>query len=230
MKGKLIIIEAGDGSGKETQSKRLYQRLKDEGYNARIIRFPNYGSDSSALVRMYLRGDFGSRPDDVNAYASSVFFAVDRFASYKTDWKDFYESGGIILADRYTTSNMVHQAAKLEDPDERKRYLEWLYDLEFVKLGLPVPDCVILLDMPPEYAQRLIKDRSNKITGQEEKDIHEKDEAYLEKVYRTTKSLAEAYGWHRIACTKDGGIRSIEDIHEDVYEVVKNLLDSKQGG
>lgn len=224
MRGKLIVIEAGDGSGKETQSKKLYDRLQSEGYNARIIRFPDYDSDSSALVRMYLRGDFGTKPDDVNAYTASVFFAVDRFASYKTDWEKFYKNGGIILADRYTTSNMVHQAAKIDDAGERKSYLDWLYDLEFVRLGLPVPDCVVFLDMPPEYALKLIKDRNNKITGQEEKDIHEKDGAYLEKVYLTTKSLAQKFGWHRVECIQAGKIRPIEDIHRDVYDVVKNIL------
>ena len=126
MQGKLFIIEGLDGSGKETQTKKLYERLKEEGYMIKKVEYPNYKSDSSALVKMYLNGDFGKSADDVNAYISSTFFAVDRYASYKTEWQEFYQSGGIILADRYTSSNMIHQASKMENKKERQQFLNWL--------------------------------------------------------------------------------------------------------
>ena len=159
-KGKLIIIEAGDGSGKATQTKALYDHLCREGYRVHRIEFPDYAADSSMLVRMYLRGDFGGHAEDVNAYAASTFFAVDRYASYRMKWKKAYEAGAIILADRYTTSNMVHQAVKLTDKAEREAFLDWLWDFEFHKLGLPVPDKVVFLDMDPEVADRLIAARA----------------------------------------------------------------------
>ena len=155
-KGKLIIIEAGDGSGKATQTKALYEHLCREGYRVHRVEFPDYAADSSMLVRMYLRGDFGGHAEDVNAYAASTFFAVDRYASYRMKWKKAYEAGAIILADRYTTSNMVHQAVKLTDREERESFLDWLWDFEFGKLGLPVPDKVVFLDMDPEVADQLI--------------------------------------------------------------------------
>lgn len=224
MRGKLIAIEAGDGSGKETQSNMLIDRLKAEDYDTRKVTFPDYDSQSSALVKMYLRGDFGERPDDVSPYAASTFYAVDRYASFKRDWADFYFKGGLVLADRYTTSNMVHQAAKIEDAGEGEQYLEWLWDLEFNKLELPVPDCVIFLDMPPAYSLRLMKDRLNKITGDSEKDIHEKDKTYLERVYKTSKLLAEKLGWKRINCVYKGEIRTREAIHDDVYKAIKGIL------
>lgn len=145
-KGKLIIIESGsDASGKATQSERLYERLISEGKKCMKITFPDYESDSSALVKMYLNGDFGKNPNDVSPYVSSTFYAADRYASYKTKWGEFYNSGGIIISDRYTTSNMVHQAAKIESP-EKEKFLEWLYDLEFNIYGIPTPDEVIFLD------------------------------------------------------------------------------------
>ena len=139
-KGKLIIIEAGDGSGKATQTKKLYERLLAEGRKVHKVEFPDYEADGSMLVRMYLRGDFGGHAEDVNAYAASTFFAADRYASYRMKWQQYYEAGDIILADRYTTSNMVHQAVKLTDPEEREKFLAWLWDYEFNKLGLPVPE------------------------------------------------------------------------------------------
>ena len=225
MKGKLIIIEAGsDASGKATQAKRLYSRLRSDKYNIRKIEYPNYKSNSSALVKMYLNGEFGYKPEDVNAYAASTFFSVDRYASYMKEWKGFYEDGGIVLADRYTTSNMVHQASKIADEAERNSFLDWLWDLEFVKLGLPVPDLVIFLDVPPEISNNLITKRNNKITGGSKKDIHESDREYLMKTYLNACRVAEKYGWKRIECTYDNCLRSIEDIHNEIYEYVsKNL-------
>ena len=169
MKGKLIIIDGSDGSGKATQSLKLFQRLQEEGYKVKKVEFPDYNSDSSALIKMYLNGSFGSDPNDVNPYVASSFYAVDRYASYVTKWKQFYEEGGIILSDRYTTSNMVHQAAKIEDQVEKDKYLNWLWDYEFNLFGLPIPDAVVFLDVPAEYSRKLMEERLNKFTGTEKR-------------------------------------------------------------
>jgi dTMP kinase len=222
--GKLICIEAGDGSGKETQTLKLFSRLEAEGHKVRKVAFPNYESESSAPIKMYLRGDFGKRPEDISPYIASTFYAVDRYASYKKEWEDFYLGGGIVLADRYTTSNMVHQAAKISDPESRKKFLDWLLDFEFQLFSLPKPDCVIFLDMPPEYSLKLIKNRNNKITGLKDKDIHERDAAYLEKSYKSSLWLAEEYGWNRVPCVENNTIRSIEDIHNDIFNIVSKYL------
>ena len=227
-KGKLIILEAGDGSGKATQTKMLCDHLARDGRRVHRIEFPDYASDSSALVRMYLSGAFGGHADDVNAYAASTFFAVDRYASYRTKWKTWYDAGDIILADRYTTSNMVHQAVKLKDAAEREAFLAWLEDFEYQKLGLPAPDTVIFLDMAPDVANRLIAARA-KAAGTKE-DIHEKDKAYLAKCHGAYLALAEKYGWQRVVCSKDGEPRKIEDIHQDVYAAVSTTLASPSGG
>lgn len=225
MKGKLIIIEAGDGSGKATQTKALYDHLVRDGRTVHRVEFPDYASDSSALVRMYLSGKFGGHADDVNAYAASTFFAVDRYASYRTKWKKWYDAGDIILADRYTTSNMVHQAVKIEDAKEREAFLAWLWDLEFVKMGLPVPDAVVFLDMAPEVANQLIAVRA-KETGAKE-DIHEKDKAYLARCHAAYLDLAEKYGWKTVKCSKGGKPRSIEEIHAEVYAAVAGMLETQ---
>jgi dTMP kinase len=224
LKGKLIIIEGVDSSGKATHAQRLYERFLNENLNVKKVEFPNYKSDSSALVKMYLNGDFGEAPEDVNAYTASIFFAVDRFASYKTSWQEFYQNGGIVISDRYTMSNMIHQASKIKAAKEKKVFLDWLWDLEFIKLGIPVPDCVIFLDMPPEYGQSLMKDRKNKFTGKKEKDIHEKSGEYLLSSYKNACSIAETYKWNRISCVDHGEIRTIEDIHEDIYSIAKKCL------
>ena len=221
-KGKLIIIEAGDGSGKATQTKALYEHLLRDGQQVHKVEFPDYEADGSMLVRMYLRGDFGGHAEDVNAYAASTFFAADRYASYRTKWQKYYEAGDIILADRYTTSNMVHQAVKLIDPAERETFLNWLWDYEFTKLGLPVPDLVLFLDMAPEVADRLIAARA-KATGQG-KDIHEKDKDYLHRCHAAYLELVGKYGWQKVKCSQNGEPRPVEEIHADVYEIVKKKL------
>ncbi len=222
MTGKLIIIEAGDGCGKKTQAGKLYERLKNEGFTVRKVQFPNYASDSSALIKMYLDGKFGTDPGTVNPYAASAFYAVDRFASYKQEWENFYLSGGIIIADRYTTSNMAHQAAKITDALERNKYLDWLWDLEFIKFGLPVPDGVIFLDMPPTFSRMLINDRAEQHGGA--KDIHERDEQYLEKCYQGYSSVADKYAWDRVKCVSNSKIRSIDDIHNEVYAIAMRII------
>lgn len=224
MKGKLIIIEGGDGSGKATQTKRLYNRLKDEDKNIRKIEFPDYESDSSALIKMYLKGDFGKKAEDVNSYVASTFYAVDRYASYKTKWKDFYESGGIVVADRYTTSNMVHQASKISDYKKWEEYLNWLCDFEFKMFELPEPDLVIFLDVDPEKSKDLMASRKNKFTGEMKKDIHESDLNHLKDSHKNALKICEKYGWKRIECIDENGLKSIEEIHEQIYEIVSKLI------
>jgi dTMP kinase len=220
--GKLIIIEAGDGCGKATQTARLYERLLAEGYPVKKVEFPDYASPSSALIKMYLNGDFGTQPDSVNAYAASAFFAADRYASYKTTWGEWYRQGGIILADRYTTSNMVHQAVKITDEMERNNFLNWLWDLEFAKFGLPIPNLVLFLDVPPECSSKLLAERSSKTGG--EQDIHERDNDYLTRCYHSYRLIAARYGWKSIECVTSKGLKSIDQIHQDIYQSVMTIL------
>ena len=220
--GRLIILEAGDGSGKATQTRELYKHLEADGRRIHRVEFPDYASDSSVLVRMYLGGSFGSHADDVTAFAASTFFAVDRYASYRMKWKQYYEAGDIILADRYTTSNIVHQAVQIEDTAERERFLDWLWDFEFVKLALPVPDLVVFLDMDPAVSDRLIAARARE--NKQAEDIHERDKSYLHRCHAAYVELAAKYGWQRVACSSCGQPRSIEDIHADVYTAVQKIL------
>ena len=220
--GKLIVLEGTDGSGKSTQFRLMAQRLEQENRAFRKLVFPRYDKESSALIRMYLAGEFGSKPSDVNAYAASAFFSVDRYASYKQDWGQWYEDGGLILSDRYTTSNAVHQASK-EAPEDRKRFLEWLYHFEYDCLGLPRPDLTIYLDVPTAFTEKLMRGREA-ATGTHA-DIHEKDLAYLATCRETGRAAAEFYGWTVIHCVKDGAMRSIEDIHEEIYRHVISCLE-----
>lgn len=224
MKGRLIVIEGVDGSGKQTQSEMLYQALKAEGLPVRKVQFPNYDSESSALVKMYLRGDFGKNPEDVSAFVASSFFAADRFASFTTDWRHFYESGGLVIADRYTTSNMVHQAAKIADPRERDRFLDWLYELEFNIYGIPVPDAVFFLDVPAAVTLKNTALRMNKITGEAEKDIHEGDLQHLSASYANAHYVADKYGWRKIACVDGETMRERNEIFQEILEQVRMLL------
>lgn len=224
MRGKLIVIEGGDGSGKATQTQALYERLCAEGRAARRVSFPEYDSEASAPVRMYLNGEFGQSVQAVNAYAASVFYAVDRFASYRKRWQAWYEQGDIIIADRYTTSNMVHQSVKL-NAAARDAYLEWLWDLEFVKLELPAPDAVLFLDLPPAWSAKLLAARpQGKHAGA---DLHEADTAYLARCYETYCALAARYGWQRIACVGEGGLKSVERIHEEIYRAAAAVCGKK---
>lgn len=229
--GRLFVIESGsDASGKATQTELLYNRLLMDGYNVRKIEYPNYKSDSSALVKMYLRGDFGLNPEDVNPYITSTFFAIDRYASYKTQWEEFYNSGGIIIADRYTTSNMVHQAAKYESFQEKDKFLKWLAEYEFDLYGLPRPSKVFFLNMTVDFSFKLMKNRKNKITGNAKKDIHEANEAYLQKSYDNALYVANKYNWDNIECTKDGKLRAIKDIHEEIYTLITKTLKTSEDG
>ena len=219
--GKLIVFEGTDGSGKSTQFRKLTERLEQEQVTFQKLVFPQYEKESSALIRMYLHGEFGSRPDDVNAYAASTFYAVDRYASYRQVWEEYYQNGGLLLSDRYTTSNAVHQASK-EPPEKREEFFRWLYDLEYNRMGLPQPDLVLYLDVPTSFTEQLMRSREQK-TGTTA-DIHEKDMAYLQTCRETASQAADYYGWTRISCVRDGALRSIEDIHNEIYgHVVKCL-------
>lgn len=222
MKGKLFVIEGVDGSGKATQTDLLYQALQNEGKTVRKISFPNYDSPSSSLIKMYLNGEFGTDPQAVNAYATSVFFAVDRFASFRTDWHSFYEDGGIIIADRYVTSNLVHQAGKIENTAEKERYIQWLSHLEYDIFGLPRPDCVIFLDMPPAYSLRLRQQRNTLKQGLTH-DIHEEDQGYLYQAYENATAIAQHQAWHVINCVADYEIRTIEEIHQEIMQIFSQL-------
>lgn len=219
--GKLIVIEGLDGSGKSTQLELLPQNLKKTGIDCKTVSFPDYESDSSALVKMYLSGKFGSKPDDVNAFAASCFYAVDRYASYKTNWGGYYNNGGTVVAGRYTTSNAVHQASKLPE-DAWEDFLSWLYDFEYKKIGIPKPDLVIFLDMPTEVSQGLLKKRYDDNGGQ--KDIHEKDVDYLEHCRKAALFTANFSDWKIVPCAKYGQPRSIDDIADDILSLVKNLF------
>ncbi|EJO5346132.1 deoxynucleoside kinase [Clostridium botulinum] len=223
-KGKLIVIEGSDGSGKATQTKKLYDKLLKENKKVKKVEFPNYKSESSTLIKMYLSGEFGKDPDSVNAYAASTFYAVDRFASYKKDWEEFYLNGGIIIADRYTTSNMIHQAVKIKDVQAKDNFLNWLWDFEFKKFNLPVPDCVIFLDIHPKYSKNLMKNRNNKFTGEREKDIHENNYEYLLESYKNSKYICEKYSWNRIKCVDNEKIKTIDEISDDIMKVIEKNI------
>jgi dTMP kinase len=220
--GKLIVIEGTDGSGKSTQFKLLQQRLNQENHVFKCLEFPRYAEPSSALIKLYLGGEFGSRPTDVNCYAASTFYAVDRYASYKQDWGQWYEEGGLVLTGRYTTSNAVHQASK-EEGEKQTAFLKWLYEFEYGLLGLPRPDLTIYLDVPTDFTEQLMRRREQ--DTHTKADIHEKDTAYLAACRRTGRAAAAYYGWTVIECVRDGVMRSIEDIHEEIYAHVAKLLE-----
>lgn len=223
-KGKLIVIEGTDSSGKETQTAMLFERLSEKISNLRKISFPNYESPACAPVKMYLAGEFGTDAEKVNPYPASTMYAIDRYASYKTDWGKFYNDGGIIITDRYTTSNMVHQASKIDNSQEKDMYLSWLEDLEYNKMGIPRPDLVIFLNMPTETAQKLMAERKNKITGEDKKDIHEKNVEYLKKSHKNACEISKKYSWKEIKCVEDDRLKTIEEISNEVFELVNEIL------
>lgn len=215
--GTLFVIEGVDGAGKATQTAKLVERLIAEGKDPLKLTFPDYENKSSDIVKMYLNGTFGTHAEDVNAKAASTFFAIDRYVSYKTRWeKDFLENR-VIVADRYVTSNMIHQASKLDSIEEKKSFIDWLADFEYGIYKLPEPTKVVFLDMPPEYAAELTKTRANKSTGEMVQDIHESDRAYIQKSYDNALWVAENYNWHIIRCVKDSKVRTIDDISEEIY-------------
>ena len=224
-RGCLLVIDGLDGSGKATQARLLAETLAAQGRQVRQISFPNYASDSSALVKMYLAGQFGDKPDDVNAYAASSFFAVDRYASYKTDWGAFYQVGGIVIADRYTTSNGAHQCSKLP-PEAWDAYLDWLFTYEYQLLGLPAPDAVIYLRVDPAVSQQLMTARYH--GDESKKDIQERDLEYLERSRRAAEYCAQKLGWQTVECTRAGAMRTVEDIGREVLALAQAVLQKSE--
>ena len=219
-KGRLIVIEGVDGSGKQTHTRLLYQYLKEKGEKVLKLSYPRYDKESSAMVKLYLSGAFGQDPERVSPYIASTFYTADRYASYKEDYEVFLNDGGIVLADRYTTSNMVHQAGKIKDPVEKKKFLDWLWDYEFNLFSLPVPDQVFFLNIPPEINQQLIKNRKNKMTGMMKKDIHEKNPQHLIDSYNSALELIKDYNWIEIKCVENQTLRSIDDIQAEIRQAV----------
>ena len=222
--GKLFVIDGTDGSGKQTQFEKLKERLDKDGIEYRTVSFPNYDSPSSSLVKMYLSGEFGTDAQEISPYIASTFYAADRYATFQTGYKKYYEDGGIILADRYTTANMVHQAGKIKDKEEREKFLNWLWDFEFKLYGLPIPTEVFFLNMPTEKALELMKDRKNKFDENAKKDIHESNEKHMRDAYEAACDVAKEYNWFEIKCMKDNKLRTIDDIHEEIYEEVKKHI------
>ncbi len=221
MKSKIIVIEGLDGSGKATQTKLLAEKLTKKGYPVRQLSFPDYDSPGSAPVRMYLNGEFGSQPGDVNAYAASAFYAVDRAASFLKDWKRDYQRGALLLSDRYCTSNIIYQMAKVS-ADERDSFIRWQADFEYDKLGLPRPDAVIYLDVLPEVSQRLMERRY--LGDNSKKDLHESNLRYLLSCRESAVYAAERCGWHTVNCCENGEIRAIEEISADIERIIKPVL------
>lgn len=219
--GKLIVIEGLDGSGKHTQSVLLKEWLESIGKSVKMVSFPNYDSPSSSLVKMYLAGDFGKNADSVSPYTASTFYAVDRFASFRTDWQNFYENGGIIIADRYTTSNAVHQCSKLQ-PDQWDGFLDWLFEFEYRYMSIPVPDIVIYLRADPEVSQNLMTGRYN--SDETKKDIHERDVDYLKRSQVSADYCAEKFGWSVVECTKNNNMRSVQEISREVKNITESIL------
>ena len=218
--GKLVVIEGLDGSGKATQTKFLYEHFIKQGIPARKVSFPDYASDSSALVKMYLSGTFGDKPSDVNPYAASSFYAVDRYASFKTDWGKFYEDAVVIIADRYTTSNAIHQCSKL-DRGQWDEYLEWLFHFEYELLGIPAPDAVIYLKVDPAVSQKLMTGRYH--GDESRKDIHEKDLLYLRRSREAAEYCCGKLGWKSVECSIGDRMRSMEEIQKEIVGILKTV-------
>ena len=215
--GTLIVFEGIDGSGKSTQFELMCSCFTEERRDFMRVRFPRYDKPSSALLRMYLEGEFGDDPDAVNAYAASSFYAVDRFASFVQDWRGYYEGGGLVLTDRYTTSNALHQGAKLP-ARQRGGFFRWLYEYEFDLLGLPAPDLVIYLDIEAE--QSALRLRRRQMETGKDGDIHEKDLSYLMHSAQSGKQAAKLYDWRKISCFVDGRERDEADIHQEIYKII----------
>lgn len=219
--GLFIDLEGLDGCGKTTQTELLCKRFEKENIKYKKIKLPDYDSDSSVLVRKYLNGDFGKNANDVNAFAASVLFAADRFASYTEKWKNDYLDGTLIFSDRYTPANALYQMTKL-NPEEWDSYLEWLFDFEYKKIGIPEPTMVVFLDMPVEVSQKLMTSRYN--GDESKKDVHECDVEYLHKCRESALYACKKYGWKVISCAENGELLSIETINDKIYEEIKLIL------
>ena len=216
MSGKLITLEGLDGSGKATQTEFLCKELAGKGVRVRKISFPDYGQPSSALAKMYLDGKFGENPEDVSAYAASSFYAVDRYASYRADWGVAYDAGEIFVAGRYTTSNAIHQGAKLSGT-ARRTYMDWLFDYEYRLLGLPEPDAVIFLDVDVALALANIEKRR---AG---RDIHENHASYLARCRESALEAAARYGWYTVPCGEGGVMRPAAEIGQEILKIINRV-------
>ena len=221
MASKLIVIEGLDGSGKGTQSALVTQTLIDRGYKVKRLTFPDYDSPTSSLVKMYLGGELGDSPDDVNAYAASAFYAVDRVASFIKSWKKDYEECDYIVADRYVTSNIIYQMSKVEDA-ERDNYIEWCEDFEYNRLNVPKPDVVIYLDMPPAVSQKLMSGRYN--GDESKKDIHEKNMDFLLSCRKSALYAQEKLNWVHLSCADGDTPKSIETITQQILDIIDTNL------
>ena len=219
--GKLIVLEGLDGSGKSTQLDLLPENLKKAGIDCKKVSFPDYDNPSSTLVKMYLAGDFGKKPGDVNAYAASTFYCVDRYASFKANWGEYYLDGGTIVSGRYTTSNAVHQCSKLPE-NEWEDFLNWLYDFEYNKVAIPKPDKVIFLDMPVEISQRLMTQRYE--GDENKKDVHEANVEFLNACREAALYAADKCGWVIVSCSENGEPLSIEEINDTVYKILLETI------
>lgn len=222
---KIFVIDGTDGSGKQTQIEKLCETFEEENIAYAKFSFPRYDKPSSTFVKMYLNGEFGTNAQMISPYVASSFYALDRYACYMQEMKKEIENNKIIILDRYTTANMVHQAGKIKDIAERDKFLEWLYDFEFNKLGLPTPTKVFFLDMPLEKSEELMKNRPNKINNETKKDIHESSREHLRSAYEAGIYVSKKYNWEHIKCCNENNkIRSIEDIHNEIYEIVRKYL------
>ena len=218
--GKLIVIEGvSDGVGKTTQVKELYNKLIKEGNEVVYYHFPSYGSVGASLVEEYLKGNLDKR-DDIGPYAISSFFAMDRFYAYHNELKDALDSGKIVLLDRYTTSNLIYQGSLFER-EKKEEFLDYISDYEYNKLGLKKPDLVIFLKLDKSIAKEL---RKNRDTDGVEGDINEKDNVFLDKVYDNSLYVADKYNFKIIECSKDGVLRSIDDISGEIYSIVEGII------
>ncbi len=219
MRGKFIVIEGTDGSGKGTQVHLLINRLKTEGVSVEMVDFPQYDSPSSYFVAKYLRGEYGTA-EDVGPYRGSLFYALDRYDK-SSDIKRWLDEGTTVIANRYVSANMGHQAGKIDDLEARDKYLEWLDNLEYNICGIPRPDQTIFLFVPPEIGQQLVDHKNHReYTQGKSRDIHEADLTHLQKASQAYMYVAEKYNWTTIPCTEEGVMLSREAIHERVYEAV----------
>lgn len=225
--GIILEFEGTDGSGKQTQTELLLDRLSKELAGVRKVTkqdFPNYKSESAGPVNMYLHGDLGANANDMDAYQISPLYAADRLCTYAKigGFGEVYKEGGVVILDRYTGSNLIHQACKIEDLNKRDEFLEWAQELEFKYMKLPKPTVVIFLDMPVEASKKLREGRALKVG---KKDIHEQDQTHMYKAYDAGKYVANKCGWITVSCVDENkNIKTVEQIHEEIYEIVKKYI------
>lgn len=229
LKGKIIVIEGTDGSGKQTQTKMLKERLEKEGHEVYTTSFPNYESNSSAAVKMYLNSEIAQNADEISSKAAASFYGIDRYITFKKEFEKIYkEKKKIIIFDRYVASNIIHQGAKYiknraQDEKALACFIDWVYNFEHNDLGIPKADITIYLNVPVEMTTKLREKRLNKITGKQKQDIHETDKSHLVNASKTGLMAAKMLGWNIINCIKDDNIRTIKDIHDEIYRTISNL-------